>query len=75
MAELKYCVENEVVAELSDFLIRRTGKIYFNKKIADKYATILNEELAKLLNLSKDQEKKSLNTYLSESADVLNFKT
>ncbi|MCB9186717.1 MAG: glycerol-3-phosphate dehydrogenase/oxidase [Flavobacteriales bacterium] len=72
-AELRYCAENEMITELSDFLIRRTGRLYFEKPVADKYATTLNEELGKLLGLSEPQMKASLDTYLSESKDVLTF--
>ncbi|MBI1289376.1 MAG: FAD-dependent oxidoreductase [Flavobacteriales bacterium] len=73
LAELKYSVENEMITELSDFLIRRTGRLYFEKPVADKYAEQLNEELAQLLKLSDEQKKASLNTYRCESKDVLNF--
>lgn len=73
VAELQYGVENEMITELSDFLIRRTGRLYFEKPIADKYAEQLNQELATLLNLNEEQKKASLNTYLCESKDVLTF--
>jgi glycerol-3-phosphate dehydrogenase len=72
-AELKYCVENEMITELSDFMIRRTGRLYFEKPVADKYAEALNDELAALLKLSDEQKKASLNTYLEESKEVLTF--
>lgn len=72
-AELRYCAENEMITELSDFLIRRTGRLYFEKPVADKYAATLNKELGKLLGLSEPQIKASLVTYLSESKDVLTF--
>lgn len=73
LAELRYCAENEMVNDLSDFLIRRTGRLYFEKPIADKYAHSLNEELAKLIGLNDAQEKASLNAYLKESEAVLTF--
>ena len=73
LAELKYSVENEMITELSDFLIRRTGRLYFEKPIADKYADQLNEELTKLLNFSEEQKKSSVGTYWCESKDVLTF--
>lgn len=73
-AELQYCVAHEMILELSDFLIRRTGRLYFEKTTADKYAAALNAKLATLLGLSKEKTQTSLDTYLKESADVLNFK-
>lgn len=73
LAELRYCVENEMVTELSDFLIRRTGRLYFEKSLADSYAQALNDELARMLSLSNEQKIASLNTYLAESKEVLTF--
>ncbi|MBL4585474.1 MAG: glycerol-3-phosphate dehydrogenase/oxidase [Flavobacteriales bacterium] len=73
LAELHYCVKNEMVLELSDFLIRRTGRLYFQKQLADKYAKTLNEELSLLVGLDKKQAENSLKTYLKESKDVLRF--
>jgi hypothetical protein len=62
-----------MISELSDFLIRRTGRLYFEKVLADKYAPALNIELTDLLSLSSEQAEKSLKTYLKESEDVLSF--
>jgi glycerol-3-phosphate dehydrogenase len=75
LAEIGYCVDNEMIYELSDFLIRRTGRLYFEKPLADKYASELNKELTNLLKLSEANSKASLQTYLNESKDVLNFST
>lgn len=74
IAELNYAVENEMVAELSDFLIRRTGRLYFEKRIADHYAEKLNDELADLLGWTEAQKAASINTYNLESKAVLTFK-
>jgi glycerol-3-phosphate dehydrogenase len=73
LAELNYCVENESVNELSDFLIRRTGRLYFEHVQANKYAEALNNELSALLQWDMETAATSLNTYMKESRDVLNF--
>lgn len=73
LAELNYCVERESVCELSDFLIRRTGRLYFEHALADRYAEALNARLSMLLNWDVETAATSLQTYRSESADVLNF--
>ena len=73
LAELNYCVENESVNELSDFLIRRTGRLYFEHVQANKYAEALNNELSALLQWDMETAATSLNTYMEESRDVLNF--
>ena len=45
-AELLYSVENEMVYHLNDFLIRRTGKIFFDRKNAEKQIDYLSNLLA-----------------------------
>ncbi|MCF8460759.1 MAG: hypothetical protein K9G46_08550, partial [Flavobacteriales bacterium] len=67
--------DNEMIYELSDFLIRRTGRLYFEKPLADNYAEALNQELTSLLKLTEADSKASLQTYLHESKDVLDFST
>ena len=66
LSELHYC-------ELSDFLIRRTGRLYFAKAEADHHAPRLNRELAELLEWNDAQAQNSLEAYLKESAEVLDF--
>ncbi len=36
IAELKFCLENEMVIKPSDFLVRRTGLLYFNRPQLDE---------------------------------------
>jgi glycerol-3-phosphate dehydrogenase len=73
LAELHYCVKDEMVTELSDFLVRRTGRLYFAKAEADRHAEMLNRELAELLNWDEAAAKRSLDTYLRESREVVRF--
>jgi glycerol-3-phosphate dehydrogenase len=51
-AEIKYAVENEMVYELNDFLIRRTGKIFFDKPHSEKQIELLTKLLSEKLQLS-----------------------
>ncbi|MDU2097946.1 MAG: glycerol-3-phosphate dehydrogenase/oxidase, partial [Staphylococcus sp.] len=48
--ELVYSVQNEMVFKPTDFLIRRSGKLYFNINEVKQYKDAVVEELAKLLN-------------------------
>lgn len=73
-AELTYSLENEMISELSDFLVRRTGRLYFEKLVADKYAEALNLQLSKALGLTKEEAVASLNTYQKESKEVVTFR-
>lgn len=73
LAELEYGVHHEMVTELSDFLIRRTGRLYFAKAEADLHAERLNRDLAELLGWDEATAVRSLETYRRESAEVLTF--
>lgn len=50
-AELKYAVEHELVLHLSDYLIRRTGKIFFDHTNTTQQLPVLNQLLTQLLQL------------------------
>ncbi len=45
-AELQYSIENEMIYHLNDFLIRRTGKIFFDRLNAEKQIDYLSNLLA-----------------------------
>jgi len=52
-AELHYTIKYEMVYQLNDFLIRRTGKIFFDKPESEKRIVQLTQLLAQQLNLSQ----------------------
>lgn len=72
-AELSYCVKNEMVSELSDFLIRRTGRLYFNRETSIQYLDELNQYLSQLLGLSEVEARTGLETCRAEYSDVLDI--
>lgn len=74
LAELTYCVEHEMVAELSDFLIRRTGNLYFNRESTLKNLEILNDHLASLFNWDDERKELSLEHCRQEYQAVLDFR-
>ncbi|MCW5906638.1 MAG: glycerol-3-phosphate dehydrogenase/oxidase [Chitinophagales bacterium] len=55
-AEVKYAVEHEMVMELNDFLIRRTGKIFFDKPQSEKQIPLLAEMLGDYLKLTPEKQ-------------------
>jgi glycerol-3-phosphate dehydrogenase len=73
LAELEYGVRHEMVTELSDFLVRRTGRLYFAKAEGDLHAERLNRDLAELLGWNAEQAARSFETYRKESAEVVTF--
>ena len=74
MAQLAYCVEHEMVAELSDFMIRRTGWLYFDRSLAESNIDALNELLATLLPWTEQQKLQSLDACRKAFAAALEFK-
>ena len=48
LAELTFCYNRELVLTISDFLIRRTGLLYFNRPLAMAYVNQVEERLKKL---------------------------
>ncbi|MDY4022723.1 glycerol-3-phosphate dehydrogenase/oxidase [Staphylococcus borealis] len=68
--ELVYSVQNEMVYKPTDFLIRRTGKLYFNINQVKQYKDAVVEELAKLLNYTQSQRNeftKEINIAIEEA--------
>lgn len=59
MAELKYCLAEEMTLSLSDFLIRRTGKLFFERETLNSVYMMVLEELA--MELQWTEEEKALN--------------
>ncbi|MGB1205881.1 MAG: glycerol-3-phosphate dehydrogenase/oxidase [Chitinophagales bacterium] len=73
-AELQYAVNYEMVCTLSDFAIRRTGRLYFERdELDDIYFDIL-DELERLLKLSKQVKLAQLNEFEIEFEAVVAFK-
>lgn len=52
VAEMDYCYRNEMIATLSDFLIRRTGRLYFHRRTVEPLVRPLALQLAVWQNLS-----------------------
>lgn len=74
LAELHYGVHYEMVSNLSDFLIRRTGRLYFERPLLDDLTFVLLDELEKLLSLSKQQKLQQYTNFEKEYNAVLHFK-
>lgn len=52
-AEVHYCVEEEMAVNASDFIIRRTGLLYFDRERAEQIAIDVIEIMAELLGWSE----------------------
>jgi len=74
-AEIWYSVNHEMTTSLSDFLIRRTGKLYFERpQIAANY-TETAKQLALQLCLGETTAAKSLKDFEKDFQQVLEFRS
>ena len=62
-AELWYCIHHEMTNGLSDFFVRRTGRLYFDIHSVHQYRSIVEEDLVKYLGWDEDRLQ-SENQYL-----------
>lgn len=73
LAELNYCIAEEAVANLSDFFIRRTGKLYFEREAVEREYAFLKEQIAVLLHWSEEQKKSCDAEFMNEYEAVVTF--
>ena len=74
MAELDYCIENESIVAISDFLIRRTGMLFFDRPILETRYKKLHDHLSKKLDLEASIEKELLDEFVMEYEGVMAFR-
>jgi len=73
-AEVWYAINHELTLNLGDFLIRRTGMLFFERpKIAEKL-TFYTQQFARFLNWDEVEVKHQLDFFKNEYNEVLNFK-
>ncbi|MBC8172761.1 MAG: glycerol-3-phosphate dehydrogenase/oxidase, partial [Chitinophagales bacterium] len=73
-AEIQYGIEHEMVTNLSDFLIRRTGKLYFDKQYAEKEYVVIHAILGDLLHYDEVTSQLYLQSFKSALAFATIFK-
>lgn len=66
LAELQFCIQQEMVINPSDFLVRRTGLLYFNRPLLDEIVIPVLHEFKKRFNWN-DQ------TYETQKAEMLHL--
>jgi glycerol-3-phosphate dehydrogenase len=74
LAELYYCIDYEQVARLCDFLIRRSGRLYFDRPALDDQYLFVADAMAKKLNWNSDETKENILEFEIEYKRVLAFK-
>ncbi len=61
-AELQYCIQHEMTFSLSDFLIRRTGRIFFDRKESEKQIEFLQQFISLQLQQADALKEKNLSS-------------
>ena len=67
-AQLSFCIQHEMVCNLQDFFVRRTGLIYFDIHQVEKWKQEIAKECATILgwdNSKTSVELKELETLIS----------
>lgn len=71
-AEMQYAIAHEMVYELNDFLIRRTGKIFFDKPNSEKqlglWQSLLTEQLQLNETAAADIQQRAVQQYQTVTA-------
>jgi glycerol-3-phosphate dehydrogenase len=55
LAELEFCIEHEMVRSATDFLVRRTGLVYFDVGRAERHAEAVLDHLGRHLGWSESR--------------------
>lgn len=74
MAEAEYCLENEMTNNTSDFIIRRTGRLYFERPELDNHLTELDFYFNQQLGYSVEIASKNLHDFETEYKGVIAFR-
>lgn len=73
-AEVFYAIENEMVVTLSDFMIRRTGRLYFHPQDIDKDLPLVEKYLTRFLDKDSTTLEKEKTVFEKEREAVLAFR-
>tara|TARA_B110000908_G_C10234627_1_gene442596 strand:+ start:296 stop:1948 length:1653 start_codon:yes stop_codon:yes gene_type:complete len=73
LTELIYCIENESISSLSDFMIRRTSRLYFDRPNILKHLDYLCLEFSVRLKLNKQEIELQRKEFLQEYEEAVSF--
>lgn len=73
VAEIWYSVNYEMTNNLCDFIIRRTGRLYFERPSLAGLIDNIADEMATLLNWTEDQKQAELVAFEKEYRAVMKF--
>ncbi len=74
LAELDYCIENESVLSLSDFMIRRTGNLFFKRPDLEGVIDVIQQHLVDKVKVSESFSDAMYKEFMKEFNGVVAFK-
>lgn len=72
-AEVWYTVEFEAVCSLSDYLVRRTGRLYFERPTIAQWLPFWASQLAQRLQWSKEEEQRQIKDFTADYESVMQW--
>ncbi|MEP2025844.1 glycerol-3-phosphate dehydrogenase/oxidase, partial [Reichenbachiella sp.] len=73
-AEVRFCIEREMVMHLTDFFIHRTGRLYFNIKSVKDHLKMVATEMKHWLDWSTEQMNEEIAAMQEEINKATGFK-
>ena len=73
IAEANYCINHEMVNNIGDFLVRRTGRLYFERPSIESDRQQLSDFFQQTLSYSDELSQKFSNEFIEEYKGVMNF--
>ncbi|KIL37644.1 glycerol-3-phosphate dehydrogenase [Cohnella kolymensis] len=72
-AELQYCIQEEMTVSLTDFLIRRTGMLLFDRQRIEEVLPMVADELANKLEWESERKSDELQRLFIEYDSAVTF--
>ena len=73
-AELDFCLQNEMICTLQDFLVRRTGLMYFDIRMVKEHKQAIGEEMKVKLGWKEEKLRKELDEINSLMTSITQFR-
>lgn len=73
IAEIDYAIQNEMCQNVADFIIRRTGRLYFERPALGKIYPVIHEHFKKVLGVSETTAQSDLALFEKEYNAVVAF--
>jgi len=73
-AELWYSIQYEMTNNLCDYLIRRTGRLYFERPSLEKWYPYIADQMAEMLDWSEEQKQAEVKAFEKEYKLAIEFR-